>query len=181
VLIEGAAFGTYGLTKALLQNFRRTNDGWNEFAGGVTAGIVWGAFRMSSYVSLYLCSGRQSIANIVAVAVFAGTSLGIFAWGGGLGGFSTIAGVDIHEALEYRRKWRFYPTGLIPLEDYERSIGRKAHPEDFNDIDDVLGPNRFEALETPADVVGIVPVKKPDQQWWKDVLEKVYAKETEKK
>jgi len=112
----------------------------------------------------------------VAAAVFAGTSLGIFAWAGGLGGLSTIAGVDIREALEYRRKWRFYPTGLMPLEDYERAIGRKAHPEDFADIDAIMGENRFETLDVPTDVVGIVPPKKPNQQWWKDVLEKTSGK-----
>lgn len=44
ILIAAAVFGTYGLTKASLQNFRRAIDGWNEFAGGAAAGVVWGAF-----------------------------------------------------------------------------------------------------------------------------------------
>jgi hypothetical protein len=114
--------------------------------------------------------------------VFAGTSLGVFSWAGGFGGFSSIAGLDIHKALEYRRKFRYCPNGLIPLEVYERAIGRKAHPEDFADIDEVMGLNRFDALENePTDVVGIIPVKKPDQQWWKDVLEKSRAKEEQSK
>ena len=50
--MEAAAFGSYGLTKGLLQNFRRENDGWNEFAGGVSGGIVWGAF--SNLFPIYL-------------------------------------------------------------------------------------------------------------------------------
>jgi hypothetical protein len=36
--------GSYGLMKAAMTNFRRTNDGWNELAGGLTGGFVWGLF-----------------------------------------------------------------------------------------------------------------------------------------
>jgi hypothetical protein len=50
--MEAAAFGSYGLTKGLLQNFRRTNDGWNEFAGGATGGIVWGVFSNTFLIYL---------------------------------------------------------------------------------------------------------------------------------
>lgn len=52
-MIAAAAFGTYGFTKAFLQNFRRQTDGWNEFAGGASAGIVWASFRSS-----LLCMGH---------------------------------------------------------------------------------------------------------------------------
>jgi hypothetical protein len=67
------------------------------------------------------------------------------------------------------------------LEDYERAIGRKAHPEDFADIDEIMGQDRFEKMDYPTDAVNIVPVKKPDQHWWKDVLEKTGGKEKETK
>lgn len=50
--MKAAAFGSYGFTKGFMQNFRRTNDGWNDFAGGVTGGIVWGAFSNPLYLYL---------------------------------------------------------------------------------------------------------------------------------
>src|SRR5437762_14390948 len=105
----------------------------------------------------------------------AGTLLGIFSWAGGLGGFSTIYGVVIHEALEYRRKWRWYPTSTIPLEDYECALGRKAHTEDFEDINANLRDQQLPSIHT--EVVGIVPVSKRNHRWWQEVLEKVKAKE----
>jgi hypothetical protein len=109
----------------------------------------------------------------------AGTLFGLFAWAGGLGGFSTISGVDIHQAMDYRRKWRWYPTNRIPVEDWEKSLGRKVYRDDFKDIIEIFGEDP-EAIPTyPTDVVGIVPTSKPDQQWWKDVLQK--AREAEEK
>lgn len=122
--------------------------------------------------------GRQTIPNIIAVTVLTGTAFGVFSWAGGLGGLSAISGVDTQKALEFRRNWRWYPTHLIPMEDYEKAIGRKVHPEDFADINAILGEER-PAL--PNDVVGIVPVSKPDQSWWKDVLEKARAEEDKNK
>jgi hypothetical protein len=123
-------------------------------------------------------SGRQKISNIIAVSVLAGTVLGVYTFAGGIGGLSTISGVDVHEALEYRRKWRFYPTNIIPLEDYEQAIGRRAHPEDFADIAAVM-PAERPVIYT--DVVGISPppgVKK-EKQWWQDVLEKARGEANE--
>jgi hypothetical protein len=122
--------------------------------------------------------GRQTIPNLIAVTVLAGTVFGVFSWAGGLGGFSTISGVDPQKALEYRQRWRWYPTHLIPMEDFERAIGRKVHPEDFADINAILGEER-PAL--PNDIVGVIPVSKPDQSWWKDVLEKARAAEEKNK
>ena len=115
----------------------------------------------------------------MAVTVLAGTTLGLFSWAGSLGGFSSLAGVDIHEALEYRRKWRWHPTSTIPLEDYEWALGRKAHPEDFADINAILGDQQLPSI--PTDVVGIVPVSKPNHRWWQEVLENAKAKEGENK
>src|SRR5579859_4812963 len=126
-------------------------------------------------------TGQRPINGIIAAAVGTGLAVGIFSWAGGLGGYSEFFGADLREAVQYRRIWRFYPTRLMPLEDYERAIGRKAHPEDFADIDACLGTDRFDKIATPTDVVGYVPVKKPDQQWWKDVLEKTAGKEEESK
>lgn len=112
------------------------------------------------------------------MTILTGTAFGIFAWAGGLGGLSSIYGVDIHEALEYRRKSRWYPTNKIPLEDWERAIGRKTHPEDFADITAILGDEGLPAI--PTDNVGIVPVSKPNQQWWKDILAKARKEEEDK-
>ena len=167
--------------QSLLPEFP-TRDRWMErVCGRCFCRPGLGRTPYYPFLREFLISGRRSLVNIVAVAVFAGTSLGIFSWAGGLGGFSSISGVDIHKALQYRRDFRFYPTGLMPLEDYERAIGRKAHPEDFADIDACLGTDRFDKIATPTDVVGYIPVKKPDQQWWKDVLEKTGRKEEESK
>ena len=138
-----------------------------------------GVYSVTTELIFFLQIGRQSFPNIVAVTVVAGTLLGIFSWAGGLGGFSSIYGVDIHEALEYRRKWRWYPTSMIPMEDYERAIGRKAHPEDFADINEILGDQQLPPV--PTDNVGYVPVSKPNQQWWKEILEKANRAEAENK
>ena len=138
---------------------------------------LFGVFSVTTELIFFLQIGRQSLPNIVAVTMVAGTVFGIFSWAGGLGGFSSIYDVDIHQALEYRRKWRWYPTSKIPMEDYERAIGRKAHPEDFADINEILGDQQLPPV--PTDNVGYVPVAKPNQQWWKDILEK--ANRTENK
>jgi len=45
VLMEGAALGTYALSKAMLTNFREKNDAWNEFTGGVSGAFIWSVFR----------------------------------------------------------------------------------------------------------------------------------------
>src|SRR5579859_2010248 len=119
-------------------------------------------------------TGQRPINGIIAAAVGTGLAVGIFSWAGGLGGYSEFFGADLREAVQYRRIWRFYPTNLYPLEDYERAIGRKAHPEDFKDINDILGEERF---ETPTDIVGIAPVPAPKKLWWKEVLEKARAAE----
>src|SRR5271169_5309529 len=71
---------------------------------------LFGVYSVTAELIFFLQIGRQPLPNIVAVTVMAGTLFGIFSWAGGLGGFSSIYGVDIHEALEYRRKWRWYPT-----------------------------------------------------------------------
>jgi len=107
--------------------------------------------------------------------------LGLYAWGGGIGGFSQLAGVDVQKALDYRRSWRFYPTSKIPLEDYERAIGRRAHPEDFADINAVFGEGGVpdSVLEYRTDVVGGRPVN--NKKWWKDVLDKTRAEEKDEK
>lgn len=132
---------------------------------------LFGVFSVTTRLMFSLLQiGRQSLPNIIAVTVMAGTVFGIFSWAGGLGGFSSIYGVDIHQALDYRRKWRWYPTNKIPMEDYERAIGRKAHPEDFADINEILGDQELPSV--PTDNVGYVPVSKPNQQWWKEILEK---------
>jgi hypothetical protein len=138
-----------------------------------------GVYSVATKLIFFLQIGRQSLPNIVAVTVMAGTLLGIFSWAGGLGGFSSIYGVDIHQALEYRRKWRWYPTSTIPMEDYERAIGRKAHPEDFADINEILGDQQLPSV--PTDNVGYVPVSKPNQQWWKEILEKANGAKGENK
>ena len=110
--------------------------------------------------------------------------MGLFSWAGGIGGFSQFAHVDVQKALEYRRKWRFYPTGKIPLEDYERAIGRRAHPEDFADINAIFGEQGAALAplaEDPTDVVGMVPVKPPQKQWWQDALRKGEKRERNEK
>lgn len=110
--------------------------------------------------------------------MIAGTAVGVFSWAGGLGGFSSVSGVDLQQALEYRRAWRFYPTSLIPVEDYERAIGRKAYPEDFADINAIMGEER---VAIPTDVVGIQPIPPPKTNWWKEVLDKAKAEEDNSK
>jgi|SRR5277367_2207908 len=169
------AFGAYGFTKITMSNLRQKNDGWNEFAGGASGGFLWGVF--STFIIQYnlLHAGRQSLPNIVAATILVGSIVGLYSWGGGLGGFSQLADVDAREALEYRRKWRFYPTSKIPLEDYERAIGRRAHPEDFADINAIFGEQGAPLVEDPTDVVGILPVKQTQKQWWQDALEKARA------
>ena len=134
-----------------------------------------GGFQYSHHSIISYLSGRQSLPNIVAVTILAGSIVGLFSWGGGIGGFSQFADVDVRKALEYRRKWRFYPTSKIPLEDYERAIGRRAHPEDFADINAIFGDQGAPLVEDPTDVVGMVPVKPPQKQWWQDALEKARA------
>jgi hypothetical protein len=117
--------------------------------------------------------GGQSPANIVAIAVLSGSALGVFSWAGGLGGLTSVHGVDIRKALQYQQGWRWYPTDKIPLEDYERAIGRRTHPEDFADISGIFGERALEPI--PTDVVGIAPIAEPRQKWWKEVLEKARA------
>lgn len=123
--------------------------------------------------------------NIVAATIIAGSIVGLYSWAGGIGGFSQFADVDVQKGLEYRRKWRFYPTSKIPLEDYERAIGRRAHPEDFADINAIFGEQGAaltRAVEDdPTDVVGMVPVKPPNKQWWKDALRKGERGESDEK
>jgi len=63
------------------------------------------------------------------------------------------------------------------LEDYERAIGRKAHPEDFADINAILGDKELPVV--PTDAVAILPVKKPHKQWWKEVMDKAQAVDDE--
>ena len=140
----------------------------------------YGVYSVFAFSSLFLNAGRQSLPNIVAVTILSGTVLGIFAWAGGMGGFSQFAGVDLHQALEYRRKWRFYPTNKIPLEDYERAIGRRVYPEDFADINAIFGEGG-PPIDDPTDVVGILPVRAPSQQWWKEILEKARTEEKKDK
>ena len=140
---------------------------------------LFGVSSVTTELIFFLHTGLQPLPNIIAVTVMAGTVSGIFSWAGGLGGFSTIYGVDIRQALEYRRKWRWYPTSKIPMEDYERAIGRKAHPEDFADINEILGDQELPPV--PTDNVGYVPVFKPNQQWWKETLEKANGAEEENK
>jgi hypothetical protein len=68
---------------------------------------------------------------------------------------------------------------LIPVEDYERALGRKAYPEDFADINAIMGEER---VEKPTDVVAIRPIPEPPKpQWWKEVLAKANAKEEGRK
>jgi hypothetical protein len=113
------------------------------------------------------------------VSVLTGTILGIFAFAGGLGGLSTLQGDDLHQALQYRRDWRFYPTSLIPLEHYEYALGRKVYREDFDDFEAISnGPRVYY-----TDVVGMHPpkeIKDRQDQWWKDVLAKWRAEQREK-
>jgi hypothetical protein len=62
------------------------------------------------------------------------------------------------------------------MEDYERAIGRKAHPEDFADINAIFGEQQLPAI--PTDNVGMgAVVPAPKQQWWKDILEKARQEE----
>jgi len=88
--------------------------------------------------------------------------------------------VDTREALKFRRESRFYPTNAIPLEDYEAALGRKTHPEDFNDIEEVM-PKR---LIMYTDVVGYHPppdVKRRQDRWWQSILYPLRAKNLEER
>lgn len=64
------------------------------------------------------------------------------------------------------------------MEDWEKAIGRKAHPEDFADINAILGDRQLPPI--PTDNVDIVPVSEPNQQWWKEILEKARKEAAEK-
>lgn len=132
-----------------------------------------GAYSVLSSINHLLLVGRQSLPNIVAASILAGSVLGVYAWAGGIGGFSEFAGVDVHKALEYRREWRFYPSSKIPLDDYERAIGRRAHPKDFADINAIFGEGGVpEVQEVPTDVVGMLPRKRLNKNWLQEDLEK---------
>jgi hypothetical protein len=157
-LMAGAAFGAYGFVKTFMSNWRHTNDGWNEFGGGASGAFIWTVFR------------RQPAVNVVFTSLFAGAGFGMFNFLGRTGGLGSILGVNLDDALSYRRQWRFYPTNLIPLEDYERALGRKTTIDDFRDINEAIGENAVK--EMPTDVVGIPPIAKVDNSWWKDTLAK---------
>ena len=110
---------------------------------------------------------------MIAISVLAGTISGLYAWAGGIGGLSTVYGVDLHEALDYRRKWRFNPTDLLPIEQYEHAIGRRIDSEDFAGLEEIIGQRTQPAVH--LDVTGIRPFpppKKEEKQWWQEVLEK---------
>jgi len=173
-------FGAYGFTKSVMSNFRLTNDGWNEFAGGFSGGFLWGVFRTIPIDSLLTPpTGRQSLANCIAVSTLAGTVLGIYSWAGGLGGFSQFAGVDFQKQLQHRREFRFFPSNLIPLETYEWALGRRTTPLDFNDINEIMGTERT-PIET--DVVGIHPIPpKTGKPWWEEVIDKAKAEAEKEK
>ena len=182
-LIIGAAFGAYGLTKAMLQNQRQKVDGWNEFWGAASGAALWSIFSIYSIVlELLTILGGQKLTRVVAYSSIAAACFGIYSWSGGIGGWSTIAGVDFRKGLEYRRNWKYYPTNKIPLEDYEEMIGRKVNlEEDFNDLIDIFGMGGPPTKQTVAP--GYHPAKKDpnEKEWWQEVLEKARAEAKEKK
>jgi hypothetical protein len=55
--LVGAAFGAYGISKSMMCNFRKKNDGWNEFTGGASAGLLWGVF--SIYINPYIADNQD--------------------------------------------------------------------------------------------------------------------------
>jgi hypothetical protein len=137
-----------------------------------------GVYSVHTPVTELIIPGGHKLSNIIAVSVFSGTTLGLFSWGGGLGGLASIAGAPLQEAIEYRKAWQYYPTSLVPLEDYERAIGRKAYPEDFADINAIMGTERVAVATDVVDYHPRVPGAVPRKKWWKEVIEKT-NKETE--
>jgi hypothetical protein len=130
----------------------------------------------SLHHALMFISGRQKISNMIALSVFTGSVLGIYAWAGGIGGYSAIYGIDTHEAMKYRRDYRFRESNYHPIEEYEQAIRRRAHPEDFSDITAVVGDAK--RIYTPTDAMGIHPIPVPNgKRWWEDVLEQHRAQE----
>jgi hypothetical protein len=75
--------------------------------------------------------------------------------------------VDLQQALQYRREWRFYPSTLVPVSEYEQLIGRRTTPQDFADINAIMGDER---IDIPTDVTAAhAPATK---QWWEAAKER---------
>jgi hypothetical protein len=129
-------------------------------------------FSVSSLYINLTCPGGHKLSNIIFASISAGTTLGIFSWAGGLGGMASIAGANFQEAVAYRKRWQYYPTDMVPLEDYERAIGRKAYPEDFADINAIFGTERTPIATDVVDFHPRPPGARERKKWWKEVLEK---------
>jgi len=83
-----------------------------------------------------------------------------------------LAGVDPQDALQYRRDFRYYPTNLIPMSEYEKFLGRKATFKDFQDLYAILGDKLFEnQKERPTDVMGMIPGSSDDPEWFTEMVE----------
>lgn len=86
--------GLYSFGDAATSNLREKNDSWNQFSGGVLAGVCIGVYK-------------RTLPAVFGYGAGVGIMMGLFGWGGG-----NIGGIYSHMSPAERDAWqsKFFAT-----------------------------------------------------------------------